>query len=140
MNSKDYLNNGIIQLWLEDNICYATYIVDTLDYIKSKKVIEDRVGMFGHLGDIPLMLDVTSLKRIDPEAKKYLADAGTKNVSCCAMIVNSKLNAMTINVFLMFVNLIRTPVKTFTEKEKAISWLKKEHKRLEVKRLKQSIQ
>lgn len=71
-----------------------------------------------------LLLDITGVKRVSNEAKDYLQreDAGLKNIIGAAFLVNTPLSMLLADIFTRPVT--KFPVRIFTDKEKAISWLK----------------
>ena len=61
--------------------------------------------------------------KMDKDARDFLSSKeGTAGIKCAAILINSNFMAFTVNFFLK-VTKTNIPVKTFTDKKDALTWL-----------------
>ncbi|TNE54363.1 MAG: hypothetical protein EP338_07705 [Bacteroidetes bacterium] len=109
-----------------DNVILASYHSNL--YISLEVARKSVVERLEFTGDqvVPLLVDGTEVKGISKEARDYFgSEEGSQGLSASAIYTTSKLSAFLAN-FLIKVNLSKTliPVRLFTDKSKAIEWLK----------------
>lgn len=132
---KDIIDNDYVVAYIEDGIFYCTY---TAEYINTKeeaeKIVNDRLEFQKDYGVVPVIIEPGAIKKMSPEVKKYLGKEGTEGITCAAIIVDNLFASIIINTYLQFVNMFKTPTKTFTDKVKAREWVLKEHQRIMTKK------
>jgi len=112
---------------IREGIIIATYKPNVnIDLEAAKISVEERIKLCDGK-NYPLLVDGSTVTAVTKEARDYFgSDTGSYLLSASAIYTNSLLATYLAN-FLIAVNLMRSPipVKLFTDKKKAISWLKK---------------
>lgn len=109
----------------ENNILCLSFKVEHISLEIAKEITKERLE-FTNGQDTNMYVEVTTLKSIDKTARDYFSsNEGNEKLKAVAIFTNSKLSFFLAN-FLLKVNfqICTIPVKIFTEKEKALAWLK----------------
>lgn len=110
---------------LKEDILYCTYpdIYVNLDVAKS--FIEDRIEYIGD-NTYPSLFDVSRNKGVSKEARDCLSNGRALNGISAAAVVSSSIFTTFIANFFLRVSAAKSPFPTmlFTDKEKAVEWLK----------------
>lgn len=112
-----------LQCWIEDEMVHAYYMhgcILTLEF--AKELVALRLSLQGGK-DYPIVAYVEDSVVINPDARKYLAKEGYNGVSKVALITNSKIKTVFINIFIS-IDRPPKPTKLFTDKMAAIRWIK----------------
>lgn len=111
--------------WIEDGIVHVVFKKGTVLSIDlAKKVVQERIKM-SNGKDYPLYVDIRGVLSVDAKTRNYLSgEEGVKNALCAAVHVDNPMSKFFANLFIA-VNKPIKPTKLFTDKEKAMKWLKK---------------
>ena len=109
----------------EDGIMHVTWhqgIVINLD--AAKEMVEERIKLCKEK-TTPILVDINGMAFIDTVSRKYFAsEQATVGVTAGALLVGSLISRLAGNVYIT-VDKPPLPIKLFTDKTKAIKWLKK---------------
>jgi|SRR6185437_6830570 len=121
---SDRFEDEMACLWIEDGIIHFLYKQDAVvDLIVQKRHIENRIRI-GKGIKMPMFSDVRLGKYWTREAKKY-SFQNFQGVSALAFLIKeSPIHRIIINSALMTFK-SPVPIRAFTNKEKAMEWLKK---------------
>ena len=73
---------------------------------------------------LPVLIDMENVKSVEREARAfYSSEQATKYITAAALLITNPVNRI-IGNFYMGLNKTAFPFRLFTEKEKAIQWLK----------------
>ena len=73
---------------------------------------------------MPVLIDMENVKSVEREARAYYSsEQATKYITAAALLITNPVNRI-IGNFYMGLNKTAFPFRLFTEKEKAIQWLK----------------
>jgi hypothetical protein len=120
MNS---IENQHIRFWLEDGILFSEYkhpFDMTLE--NSKEIYELRAKISNGVSQY-FCYDISKLKSMTSEARKYGESEGQNNLIASAIIVNSIFSKFIYSIFLQLYT-VKIPTKAFKTKEEAVIWLK----------------
>lgn len=119
---SETLVTKISSVYVEDGILYTTYTAPHIHLEDSKQDIVLIKAAFADFLPLPLVIDNRQVKTTSKEARDYFAsDEAASMVTCSAIVLNSMLAKISINLFLQFSS-PRYPVKMFTDMESAIKW------------------
>jgi len=109
---------------LKDGIIIAQFKPDLkIDLKMAKEMVRDRIE-FQRGVEYPVLIHFTTYEA-DKEARDYMNIEGLELISKGAFFTDSILTTMFVNFYLK-VYKPKVPTKMFTNKEKAIAWLKKD--------------
>lgn len=96
-----------------------------IDIDAAKKIVEARHNYIGE-NSYPTLLDATGLKGISREAREFMStDDSYKGVKAGALLSGSIFTSYIGNFFLKITsNKQKVPVRLFTDRRKAMKWLK----------------
>jgi hypothetical protein len=118
-----YFKDECVEMWIEDGIIqclFSSGLVITEEIATS--IVRERIRI-SEGGTYPGLIDTTPMRYITQEARAYLAKGdGIRCLSAGAFLINSKVQAIFVNFFLM-INKPAIPAKLFTDRKKAIFWL-----------------
>jgi hypothetical protein len=106
-----------------EEIVYGGYSGKYVDLSTAKEIVADRIKFTKNKLHY-LIVDMSSVKKVTPEAKEYMQhpEGGLKNILGAAFLANNPVSALLANIF------VKTPksfeARFFHKKEDAISWLK----------------
>lgn len=124
-NFKEFDN---ISLWYEDHddVLFFTYTPHIeIDISVAKALVKNRLDYAGNK-DVYVIVDINNIKSVTKEAREYMSqpENGLKGILAGAFISNKPLTTVVINFFLT-INKPSVPAKFFTNKDDALSWIKK---------------
>ena len=121
---QNYLENKYVEIWIEDGIIFEVFKPGTVINLEAgKKVVADRLKVSDHT-TMPLFVDMRQLLSINKETRRYMASKEALHyLSAGAFLVKSTINRLAFNAFQVLSN-PPIPTKGFTNKEKALNWLK----------------
>lgn len=114
-----------IEISEEDGIFYVLIKQKNLDLKIAKEIVEKRFAFTGQVEAL-LYIDNSKINSMNKEAREYFgSDESNQKVKAIAIFTKSKLGVFLAN-FVIKVNLTNytAPIKLFTNKNKAIIWLK----------------
>ncbi|MDN5217016.1 hypothetical protein QQ020_33405 [Fulvivirgaceae bacterium BMA12] len=119
-----YLENEYVELWVEDGVIYEVFKPGTVMNLEAgKKVVADRLKVSNRTV-MPLFVDMRQLININQETRRFMASKDAVHyLSAGAFLVKGMLTRLVFNTFLI-ISTPRIPTKGFTDKEKALTWLK----------------
>ncbi len=119
----DIYQDDFFKMWLEDDIIQTDFYCETLTVDIAEKGIQERLKFLTNK-PYPMLSDCRKIKMVSSEARDKMSqkDAG-QGLSSVAIIVNSKVHEVIYNFFAA-INKTPAPTKLFTNKEKALAWLK----------------
>lgn len=92
----------------------------------AEEIVRDRL-LFCEGKSYPTLADIRIMKSIDKESREYLGTpAGIEGIKAGALLTDSVFSTFLGNFFLKieFLNKSHFPTRLFTDKDKAIEWLK----------------
>lgn len=110
-------------LWIENGILFTKYkqglIINAeiaFDMVRDRKTISNGISR-------PIFIDITGLAAVNEAARTYMASAeGAEFISAGAIYTTNAL-AKIIGIAFKVLDQPKAPVKVFTNKEDALSWL-----------------
>ena len=121
---QNFLANEYVEIWIEDGIIFEVFKPGTTINLEAgKKVVADRLKI-SNGKTMPLFVDMRQLLSINKETRRYMASQDALHyLSAGAFLVKSTINRMAFNAF-RIISKPPIPTKGFTNKEKALNWLK----------------
>ena len=118
---NDAFENDYIAFRIERGMLFADYKKDIeINLDIAKEIVRDRVALCaGH--DLPHVLNIAGIKSTSKEARDYFSTAGTKHMSCMALITDSPISR-TIGNFFLFVSKPAVPTRLFIDATEATKW------------------
>lgn len=109
--------------WIGE-ILEATYKAGPkIDLEAAKVILNERLEFTGGK-DVPVLVIDSGLVRMDKQARDFLSsNQGVKGIRASALISSSVVNSMLVN-FILKISRPNLPVKVFTDRAEAITWLK----------------
>ena len=112
-----------VEIWFEDEVLIAKFNSKFIDLAVVKEGLDARREITSGK-EVLLVSDLSEVKSVNKEARDYMSkDISFEDLIACAVLVNSEYQRLIINTF-MLINRPKIPMRFFTSKEKAISWLK----------------
>jgi len=111
---------------IEDEILHCSYKQQLeIDIETARRIIKDRVE-FTEGKMYPILIDFSNMKAATKEARDYMnsPEGGLKGLIGGAFLSKSVMATLFINLYIKVSN-PAIPARFFTNKEEAISWLKK---------------
>jgi hypothetical protein len=120
---KKTLETPYVSFEIDNGILIATYKPSiTISLKHAKEIVSSRLS-FIDKPTMPTLILNQGIIKMDKDARDYLASAdGIAGVKCAAILINSNFISITVNFFLK-VTKTKLLVKTFTDKEHALTWL-----------------
>lgn len=111
-----YIKDGIME------VVFTPNIVISIDV--AKQIVEDRLR-FTNGKTWPLLVDIKGLVFVDTVSRKYFATAkALQYVSAGALVAGSLISRLAGSIYIKIDKPV-IPAKLFTDKAKALKWLKK---------------
>ncbi|MBB6612612.1 hypothetical protein H7F15_16330 [Pontibacter sp. Tf4] len=111
------------KMFIEDGILHFYYKeINTMDLEVARQCVSDRMS-FTKNQAYPCLVDVIKLKNFTKEARDYFASDGNVGITANAILTSSTVTKMMAN-FYITVNKPHNPTLMFTDKQKALEWLK----------------
>lgn len=120
---EKHFDGEVCEIWLEDGIVYFVSKVEEMDISVAKTITKERINLVGDK-DYPILGDYLKVKNVTKEARDFMASKeGTKNIKAIAALINSPVGRIIGN---FYIRISKPPFafKIFTDKEKALEWLK----------------
>ena len=119
------IENAFIKYWVEEDILFGEYKhVDVNSLAIAMECVKDRL-LLANGNSYPYLLDARKLRSINKEARDYFAsEESEKCMVAGAILVDSSITTIIGNFFLK-INKPSIPTRIFTDKEKALDWLRK---------------
>jgi hypothetical protein len=112
----------IFKFWIEDEILYSRFLEPIhLDTTLGQQLIDER-HIASDFKKQYWCYDFTNVLSMSKECREHAALAGQDYLYASAAIVNSRVQAFIINIFISLKN-PKIPFKAFTQKEDAVEWL-----------------
>jgi hypothetical protein len=119
---SELLVTKISNVYVENGMLYTTYTVPHIHLEDAKQDIALIKAAFADFLPLPLVIDNRQVKTTSKEVRDYFAsDEASSMVNCSAIVLNSTLAKISINLFLQF-SKPKYPVKMFTDVESAVKW------------------
>lgn len=113
------------EYWIEEGIMHVVWspnLVITIDI--AIEMVEERIRLCKGKA-LPLLIDIRGLASIDTASRKYFACEKSISITTGgALLVESLVSRLAGNIYIT-VDKPQRPIKLFTNKDKAIQWLKK---------------
>jgi hypothetical protein len=117
------LENEFIRFWIADGIMHSKFKCEVhFDLDKIQKLIETRHAISNNANQY-WCYDVKDGKGFSKECRDYADTHGQEFLFACAVVINSHIQKFLFNAFLKL-NKSKIPFQAFTDKDKAIEWLK----------------
>lgn len=118
------VDNVYNKIHLSEGVVYAEYkpsVRVTLDV--AKQVVEDRLLVCSGVS-YPVCGDISNLVKVDNDAREYLgSEEACRLITRLAVITNNPIQKLLGNFYLRFKK-SDIPTRLFTNKKKAVYWLK----------------
>ena len=122
------VENSCFTTWMDDDgICHTQVKENAV--IELKHAVANRQDVKTVAGETipPMIVDVRKIQSISRDARDYFAMRNRKpGVSAIAMIIDSEVSKMIVNLYLQF-SKPTVPTKLFTSEEKAVEWLRENY-------------
>ena len=113
-----------IRFYLEDGILFSEFTkLTVIDLAHAKRIISLREEISNGENQY-WCYDIKGMKSMDIDARNYADKNGQQFLSACAVIVHTPVTKFIFNVFVRLKS-PKIPFRCFTERDDAISWLKK---------------
>jgi hypothetical protein len=126
MSSTRQIANEYIVYSFENEILYATFLNNAaIDLVAAKKILQDRIGFIDGMG-FPILVDSTGVKSTTKDARDFLSSEEARvGVKATAILISGYLSSAIANFFLkVTVKKPLVPTRIFSDRQKAINWLK----------------
>lgn len=124
MNEREVLQTEMGDVYVEDGIIVTIMKHPNITLEVAKKHQEQMMARFADLFPAPMLADTTHLRHVSKEARDYWAKPeNSGHVRCTALLIQSTFARIAGNLFLQF-NKPKFPTKLFTDKAKAVEWLR----------------
>ncbi len=122
---EDHINNEIVNIYFKDRVIYASYQPKlAIDLEIAKKTSMYRKQISQKRGDMPVLADIRNLGKVSDEAREWLAtDEANELIPAMAILTNNPIQKLLANFYLML-SKPSMPTRLFTDKDKALRWLK----------------
>lgn len=120
----DEIISSVGKLRLENGIIYGEYFPNTVITLElAKQAVQDRYSLTKGVS-YPVLADAINLKLVDDEARSYLgSEEACKYITALAIVTDKPISNLFANVYLKW-DKPPVPTKLFTDKTKALRWLK----------------
>ena len=119
----NFAENDNVKIELLDGIIFFSYKEKNINIEVAKKTVQDRLQISKGINR-PVFADIRKMNAVDNDAREYLAskEAG-QFIVALAVFTNTPIQNLFANFYLKF-SKPPMPTQLFTDKEKAIRWLK----------------
>ena len=117
------MNEEPIKIYIKDEIVHGEATVPfIMDLGTAKKLVNIRLNL-SDSKSYPILVDYSKMMNITKDAREYLIKEGSEGVTAGAFITTTVVSRIWIN---LFITMYRPPqpTKVFTNKQKAVDWLK----------------
>lgn len=121
----DHINNDIVNIYFQEGVIFASYKPKlAIDLEIAKKTSQYRKQISERRGPMPVLADIRNLGKVSDEAREWLATKEANDmIPAMAILTNNPIQNLLANFYLMF-SKPPMPTKLFTDKDKALRWLK----------------
>lgn len=129
MNERKVIQTPMAEVYLEDGIIFMafTHVDVTLEIAKAHVAVMHE--NFAHLFPLPVVVDTSKMRNVSKETRDFWASPeNSQHTSCSAVLIQSAIARIAGNLYLQF-NKPKYPTKLFTDKEKAVEWIRQTLKR-----------
>jgi len=117
------LENEFIRFWVVDGILHSKFKMEVnMDLDMIQKLIETRHAISGNVNQY-WCYDVEAVRSFPKECRDYVDIYGQDLLFASAVVINSHIQKFLFNTFLKLKK-SKIPFQAFTNKEKAIEWLR----------------
>ena len=106
----------------DDKVLTLEFQKKTIDVPEAEKIVEGTRRISGNIKHANL-IDTRKMLLMTRSARKHFAKQRGQDVVCIALLINSKLQSISANMYMKF-NKPVIPTKVFTDKNLAVNWLK----------------
>lgn len=125
--NENLIENKYVKIWMEDEIMHCLFKVRHLTLNAAKECVKTRIEFSSGKHHL-VCVDMKNVQGMSKEARDFSSSLYARTyMKAGAIITNSPLNKMVVNFFL-FVSQPSVPAQVFTNKAKAIHWLKRVEK------------
>ena len=120
-----YIENEHTEMWLEDDIIHVVYKphLKSIDMEVAQKMVSNRLKISNGISR-PIFIDTSNAKEINKEAEEHMATGDAmKYLNATALLVHNRVSKLVAN-FYISISRPKIPTKVFTDKQKALEWLK----------------
>lgn len=120
-----YEDAEVAKIKIVDKIIQIEFEQNTVLTLKLAKALVKQRLEVSNQTDFRLYIDIRNVISIDEQTRRYLAGSeGTQNAIAAAIHVENPLSKFLANLFIKVDKPLK-PIKLFTQKRKALIWLKK---------------
>lgn len=118
-------NIQVAKVFVDKGVMHAVFEPETIVNISmAKNLVKYRLDLSNNK-QFPLYVDIRGILAIDVEARNYLiSEEATKLANAAAIHVGNPISKLLANLFLTVDKPIK-PTRIFSDKTKALTWLKK---------------
>lgn len=121
---KDFYSGEVIEMWFEDGIFCGRYKVENVDLNVAKLATQERLTFIKGIS-YPCLADYTKVKSTTKDARDFFAtEEASSLMESLAVLTDSNLGKVIVNFYLQ-ISKPKFPTKLFTDREEALTWLKK---------------
>jgi hypothetical protein len=118
----DKIENEDICFWKEDGILYSEYKHSYHMTLENSKEIYALRAQISASEPQYFCYDISNLKSMSNDARKYGELYGMKDLAASAIIVNSHVTLFIYNIFLKL-HKVKIPTKAFFSRAEGVAWL-----------------
>lgn len=117
------VNTDHVSMWLEDGIMNIIWKGTSISLEAAEHTVRHRLEL-SQGNSYPLYVDIRSIISVDGRTRKYLSsDLGTCQATAAALHVGNPVGKFLGRIFISM-NSPMKPTEIFTDKTKALKWLK----------------
>ena len=121
-SKQNILETKYVKIWIEEGILYCAFADDLdVDIEIAKSSVESRIN-FSKGISYPVLIDMKGVRSFTKETRDYMGKEGARLINAGALVVDSALTKMLVNLFLL-INKPNVPTKLFTDEKEAKEWL-----------------
>ena len=121
------LDNPYVHFELKDDILYATYIQNkVIDLEAAKQIVSERLGFTQNRKMLTIVFTEGNIDMKQPARDFLLSDKGVEGLAACALMRDSPVASVLINLFMSIHAPWPIPVKSFSRTSAALKWLRRQ--------------
>ncbi len=121
---EGYYSGEVIDMWFEEGILIGMYKVENVDLNVAKLATQERLAFIKGTA-YPCLADYTKVKSTSKDARDFFAtEESSSLMTSLAVLTDSNLGKVIVNFYLQ-ISKPKFPTKLFTDREEALTWLKK---------------
>ena len=119
----DYFENEFALFWISESILFFEYKPDVvINLVAAQRIVADRMQMQNEKA-YPVLCDIRGIADSDKAARDYLAQHGSIMTKAVSILANQRVSIVMISFYLK-ISKPQVPTKVFTDKTKALEFLK----------------